>query len=113
MEESILTSVKKLLGIPATITAFDLDIMIHINTAFSSVCLLGVGPTTPFMITGETEKWTDFSAEATNLVKSYVYLFVKLVFDPPQTSFVTAAMERQIKKLEWTMNVIEDQEEVL
>lgn len=107
MEESILNSVKKVLGLDAEYDAFDIDVMMHTNSALSKLESLGVGPEGGFMITGPEETWSDFigSDPRYNSVKTYVYLNVKLIFDPPATSFATNAFEEQIKELGWRLNV--------
>ncbi len=106
MEQSILISTKKILGLAADYTVFDLDIITHINTAISTLTQLGVGPTNGFMIEDDSSTWADFIGEdlQNNAVKSYVYLKVKQLFDPPQTSYLIAATERQIQELEWRLN---------
>src|SRR6478752_1820181 len=103
MEQSILISTKKILGLAADYTVFDLDIITHINTAISTLTQLGVVPTNGFMINDDTETWADFIGEDLQnyAVKSYVYLKVRQLFDPPQTSYLIAATERQIQELEW------------
>lgn len=107
MEQSILKSTKKILGIADNYTVFDLDIITHINSAFSTLTQLGVGPAEGFMIEGADEEWEDFVAEdfQYNSVKSYVFLKVRQLFDPPQTSYLISAVESQIKELEWRLNV--------
>jgi hypothetical protein len=107
MEQSILTSTKKILGIASDYTVFDLDIITHINSAFSTLTQLGVGPALGFMINDDTEVWTDFIADDLqyNSVKSYVFLRVRQLFDPPTTSYLISASERQIQELEWRLNV--------
>jgi hypothetical protein len=107
METSILISTKKILGIAADYTAFDLDIITHINAAFSTLTQLGVGPENGFMIEDDTVEWADFIAvdEQYNNVKTYVYLRVRMLFDPPATSFAIDAMKSQIEELEWRLNV--------
>lgn len=107
MEQSILTSTKKVLGISADYTVFDLDIITHINTAFSTLTQLGVGPAEGFMIEDAEDVWPDFIVEdfQYNSVKSYVFLKVRQLFDPPQTSYLIAATEKQIQELEWRLNV--------
>jgi hypothetical protein len=107
VEQSILISTKKVLGIAEDYTAFDLDIITHINTAFSTLTQLGVGPPEGFMIEDEAPVWADFYADDLqyNAVKSYVFLRVRQLFDPPQTSYLIAATERQIQELEWRLNV--------
>lgn len=109
MELSILISTKKILGIAEDYTVFDLDIITHINTAFSTLTQLGVGPADGFMIEDDSALWTDFDPVDDNLnynaVKSYVFLKVKVLFDPPTTSYLIAATEKQIEELEWRLNV--------
>ena len=111
MEQSILTSTKKILGIAEDYTVFDLDIITHINTAFSTLTQLGVGPSPGFMIEDDTAVWADFmGADAQyNAVKSYVFLRVRQLFDPPTTSYLIAAQERQIQELEWRLNVYREE----
>ena len=104
--ESILTSIKKMLGIAEDFEAFDPDIIMHINTVFFDLNQLGVGPSDGFSIEDETSTWSDFVDNMTEFeaIKSYMYLRVKLLFDPPNSA-VIASMERQIDKLEWRLNV--------
>lgn len=106
METSILNSTKKILGIASDYTAFDLDIITHINSVFSTLTQLGVGPTAGFMIEDDAANWADFLADdlQLNSVKSYVFLRVRLFFDPPATSYLITAYEDQIKELEWRLN---------
>jgi hypothetical protein len=106
MEQSILTSTKKILGIAEDYTVFDLDIITHINSAFSTLTQLGVGPAEGFMIDDAEAVWPDFIVEdfQYNSVKSYVFLKVRQLFDPPQTSYLITAMEKQIQELEWRLN---------
>lgn len=113
--ESILTSIKKLLGPEEIYTNFDTDIIIHINSALASLRRLGVGPPYGFKIKDKEDKWSDFLGEREDLedVKTYVYLKVRLIFDPPTSSTVIKAYEEEINKLEWTINVAaENHEEV-
>jgi len=108
LETSILTSTKKILGLAEDYTAFDLDVITHINSAFSTLTQLGVGPAAGFMIEDDTADWGDFIVDDDlqyNSVKTYVYLRVRMLFDPPATSFVIAALNDQIKELEWRLNV--------
>lgn len=107
MEESILTSTKKTLGIAAESTEFDLDIITHINTALSTLTQLGVGPPEGFMIEDANSEWPDFIGEDPeyNPAKSYVFLKVKQLFDPPLTSFALDAMSRQIQEIEGRLNI--------
>ena len=105
--ESILTSIKKLLGIDEEYTQFDDDIIMHINSVFLNLTQLGVGPSEGFLIEDDTATWDDFIGDSNQLqaVKSYVYLKVKLLFDPPLSSSVTESMNRMISELEWRLNV--------
>ena len=107
MEQSILTSTKKILGIAADYTAFDLDIITHINSAFSTLAQLGVGPHCGFMIDDEDAEWEDFIEDDNqyNSVKSYVFLKVRQLFDPPTTSYLIAAYDKQIQEFEWRLSV--------
>lgn len=106
--ESILTSIKKLLGIAKDYTHFDDDIIIHINTAFLSLTQLGVGPEKGFSIEDKNAEWTEFLTEDHNLfeaAKSYVYLKVRLLFDPPTSSAVMEAINRNISEIEWRLTL--------
>ena len=105
--ESILTSIKKLLGIAEDYTAFDTDIMIHINSVFMILTQLGVGPANGFRITGAYETWEEFVSDGivADAVKTYVYLKVRLLFDPPTSSAVMDAINRSISEYEWRLNV--------
>ena len=107
MNDSILTSIKKLLGITEEYEHFDQDIIIHINSVFMILNQLGVGPSNGFSITDKTAVWSDFISEGTNLesVKSYIYLKVRLLFDPPTTSAVMESMNRMISELEFRLNI--------
>ena len=105
MNESILTSIKKLLGITEDYTYFDTDIIIHINTVIMILNQMGVGAT-QFHITDKTATWSDFiGTENTilEMVKTYIYLKVRLIFDPPQGGLMTA-FENTISELEWRLN---------
>jgi hypothetical protein len=104
---SILDSTKKSLNLAADYTAFDEDIIMHINSVFSTLNQLGVGPVEGFMIEDKDATWDAFlgSDPRLNHVKTYVYLRVRLLFDPPGTGFTTEAMKEQIKELEWRLNV--------
>lgn len=105
--DSILTSVKKMLGIEEAYTHFDSDIVLHINSVMLSLNQLGIGPNTGFMITDATATWSDLILNRLDFiaVKTFIFLKVKLIFDPPSSGFVVDAMERQIKELEWRLNV--------
>ena len=109
--DSILNSVKKKLGILEDYKHFDEEIILDINTSFMTLNQLGVGPEEPFMITGETEVWTDFiEAGPIETVKSYVPLKVKLLFDPPQASYLVSEIKDLISELEFRMLVQAERE---
>ena len=105
--ESILTSIKKLLGIDEEYTQFDSDIIMHINSVFLNLTQLGVGPSEGFQIEDDSDTWEDFIGDSNQLqaVKLYVYLKVKLLFDPPLSSSVIESMNRMITELELRLNV--------
>ena len=107
---SILTSIKKLLGIDEMCDHFDLEVITGINSAFSILNQLGVGPPEGFMISSNAEKWTDFLSnnQTIEFVKSYVHLKVKLLFDPPQSSSAIESINRLISELEWRIQVAVD-----
>lgn len=107
MDESILNSVKKILGIASDYDAFDTDIIIHINSVFSTLNQLGLGPDEGFMIEDDSASWGDFLLDdmRLNSVKTYVYLKVRILFDPPTSGFVLTALQEQAKELEWRLNV--------
>ena len=108
--DSILTSIKKLLGITEEYENFDQDIIMHINSAFMILNQLGVGPKSGFSINDKSSTWNEFIPESSNLeaVKTYVHLKVKLMFDPPLSSTVIEAIKSQINELEWRLNVSVD-----
>ena len=105
--DSILTSIKKLLGIAEEYTQFDVDIIKHINTVFMILTQMGVGPPEGFSITGADETWDNFLTGSTNLegVKTYVYMKVQLMFDPPTSSAKLDSANRVINELEWRLNL--------
>lgn len=111
--DSILTSIKKLLGISEEYEHFDADIMIHINTAFETLNQLGIGPDTPFYIQDKTDTWDEFKTNGQDIrsVKTYIYLKVKMIFDPPTNSVYSEAIKNEISELEWRMNVRVDPRE--
>lgn len=108
--ESILHSVKKVLNLAEDYTPFDQDVIMHINSAFSTLNQLGLGPSEGFMIIDNVPTWNDFIPDDPryNSVKSYVYLKVRMLFDPPATSFHTKAMEDQLRELEWRLNFLRE-----
>jgi len=107
MEHSILNSTKKVLGIDPSYTAFDQDILTHINAVLSTLGQLGFGPVDPLYVQDEEPVWTDFEADPLllNHIRTYVYLKVRMYFDPPATSFVLAAMEKQAEELEFRLSL--------
>lgn len=108
--ESILISTKKMLGLDANYTAFDMDVIIHINSTFATLHQLGIGPIDGFMIEDGVPTWDDFLSgdKRLNSVKTYVCLKVRLVFDPPATSFAITAIQDQIREAEWRLNVVRE-----
>lgn len=107
MTESILLSVKQQLGICDDYNAYDDVIITGINSAFTVLDQLGVSLDPSFHVEGENETWEDYFQGRTDLqmVKSYIYLKVKLLFDPPNSGVLHQAMERQIQEFEWRLNV--------
>lgn len=106
MIESILTSIKKSLGIGESYEHFDPDIIMHINTFLMVLIQLGIGPHEGFSISDKSKTWSDFLGEDCNdleAVKSYVYMKVKLIFDPPSTAALIKSMERSADELEWRL----------
>ncbi len=110
MENSILTSTKKVLGLAEDYTVFDEDIIQFINGALSTAEQAGAGLTTIFSIEDNSVEWDSLGLDPKNLamLKNYVYLKARMLFDPPGTSFALDAMKQQISELEWRMNVRED-----
>ncbi len=105
LNDSILDTTKKILGIAPEYTAFDLDIITHINSMFFVLNQVGVGPANGFFIDDNTSTWSEFiEAEAINAVKSYMGLRVRLIFDPPATGPATDAMNKQAEMLEWRLH---------
>ena len=104
--DSILTSIKKLLGTTEEQTDFDADIIMHINTVFGILNELGVGPEEGFIIKDDSATWDEYITDRRKFdkVKTYVYLKVRLYFDPPQNSSLKEAMEKQATELEWRLN---------
>ena len=110
MDSSILTSIKKLLGIAEEDASFDQDIIMHINTVFAILAQLGVGPANGFSIEDDATIWSDYLGNVTNLelVKSYIYMKVRSMFDPPTSSILADAMNKNISELEWRINTMVD-----
>ena len=106
MDDSILDSIKKILGMPPEYDAFDMDLVIHINSVFGILTQLGVGPEGGFSISDNTTLWKSYLGDYKDLemVKSYIALKVRLVFDPPTVGSVMDAMKEQIREFEWRLN---------
>ena len=115
MDDSVLTTVKKLLGIMEDYEHFDTDILFHINTVLMILNQLGVGPPNGMFVTDKSTTWRDITDGKTDLgcLQSYVFLRVKLIFDPPLTSSVIESMNRVISELEWRLNITVDTGEVV
>lgn len=104
MNDSILKTIRHMIGPSEDYSYFDTDLIVHINSAFSRLCQLGVGPENPFRITGEAELWQDFMDDGYQEdVKQFVYLNVRLYFDPPSNATVLTMYKDQIQKLEWLL----------
>lgn len=108
---SVLISIKKLLGIPEEVSDFDTDIIMHINSVFLTLNEIGVGPSDGFYIEDKDTLWTDYIDEGMvlNSVKSYMYLKVRLLFDPPSNSTTIESINRQISEFEWRIMIAVDQ----
>lgn len=107
MSESILTNTKFALDIPETTIIFDGKIIMYINSVFSTLNQLGIGPENGYMISDSSDTWDAFigNDQRLNSVKAYVYLKTRLLFDPPQTSYLIEAVKQQALELEWRLNV--------
>ena len=105
--DSILQSIKKLLGVGEDYEIFDADIIMHINTVFAILAQLGAGPPDGFSITDDSAVWADYSTNGSfnEAVKTYIYLKVKLIFDPPLSAAAVETIKELIKELEWRLNV--------
>ena len=110
MQDSILMTIRKLVCGDPYADHFDTDLLVHINACFSILNQLGVGPENGFVVTDETQSWSSYSDNdrILNMVKTYVTLKVKKIFDPPLTSSVLEAMDKEISELEWRLNVAVD-----
>ena len=107
MEESIFDSIKDMLGPDSSYDAFDNEILVHINMALSVLTQLGVGPAEGFVVTGSDETWNQFlgSDKDTQMAKTFVFMKVKMAFDPPANSFVMTSMEKSCEELGWRLSV--------
>lgn len=107
MDESILRDIKKMLGLDLDYDPYNADVIVLINSALMVLCQLGVGPKKGFVVKDYTSKWSDFLVNDVNLeaAKQYVYLKVRVTFDPPSSSAVLSSYEKQMQELEWRLNV--------
>lgn len=113
MEESILTTIKKLLGLDESYEAFDTDIIVAINTAIMALTQIGIGPSSGFRIEDDGATWQDFlGSDAIDLeaAKSYIFIKARLMFDPPSSSVVVEAYNKAVAECEWRLNVQRDTE---
>lgn len=111
MNDSILVTIKKLIGFDSDFDVYDKDLIVLINSCFATLFQLGVGPQDhAYTITGSENVWAEFMGVNTDIesVKSYIYIKCRLVFDPPANSFITTALSDQAKEYEWRLNVAAD-----
>ena len=110
MQDSILMTIRKLVCGDPYADHFDTDLLVHINACFSILNQLGLGPENGFVVTDETQSWSSYISDnyILNMVKTYVTLKVRVIFDPPLTSSVLEAMNKEISQLEWRLNVAVD-----
>jgi hypothetical protein len=112
MDQSILNSTKKILGIGPDDTSFDLDVMTYINSAFFNLHQLGIGPVEGFEVEDDRTEWADFGIDSLPMLhqlKTCVYLRARMMFDPPSTSYLLQAMERQVVEAEWRLNQMREE----
>lgn len=107
LDQSILGTIKQMLGLANELTAFDEELIVHINSVFTILNQLDVGSDDGFMITGYDETWSDLTDQVTiaTMVKEFIYLKVRMIFDPPASSVVSEAYNQRIAELEWRMNI--------
>ena len=110
MEESILKTIKQLIGCPDDFEQFDLDLIVHINSAFATLTQLGVGPKEGYRITGSDNEWSEFEddAQKLSLIKDYVYIKTRLLFDPPTSGSLMDSLKEQLKEMEWRLYMLYD-----
>lgn len=110
MTESILNTIKKLLGMTPEYLAYDADIIVAINTVFNALYQMGVGPATPFSISDNTDSWSSFTEhrKTIDMVKTYMFIKVKLIFDPPLNSSVLESYKQMASEYEWRLHVEDD-----
>lgn len=111
--DSILTTIKKMLGIHEEIEDFDMDLIVFINSALAELHQLGIGPKDGFQISGKEETWKQLynGRKIFNDIKTYVFLKVKIIFDPPQVASLNTAYEKQLKEVTWRLNTKREDEE--
>ena len=105
IQDSILETIKNLIGITSECTDFDANIMVHINSAIMRLRQLGIGPQRGFSVRDASTTWNEYidDIDLYEAVKDYIHLKVKIVFDPPTSSYVLEAMNKKIKELEWVL----------
>lgn len=110
MSDSILTSTKKVLGVGEDYDAFDVDILMHINAVFGTLHQLGIGPEDGYSIEDASATWSEFlnGDVRLNVVKTYVYLRVRLLFDPPGTSYLIDSLRKQAEEIEWRLTALSE-----
>lgn len=110
MEESILKTIKQLIGCPDDFEQFDLDLIVHINSAFATLTNLGVGPKEGYRITGADNVWSEFEddAQKLSLIKDYVYIKTRLLFDPPISGSLMDSLKEQLNEMEWRLYMLYD-----
>lgn len=108
MQESILKTIKQLIGCPDDFEQFDLDLTIHINSAFATLTQLGVGPKEGYRITGPDNVWSEFEEDThkASLIKDYVYIKTRLLFDPPTSGSLMDSLKEQLKEMEWRLYIM-------
>ena len=107
--DSVLNSIKKLLGIQESYTIFDADLIMHINSTFAMLNQIGIGPKEGFMIEDSYTTWDEYITQANeSMVKSYIYLKVRLLFDPPSNNSLIESINRQLSELEWRLLLVGD-----
>lgn len=114
MNESILVSIKHLLGVLADDTSFDQDILANVNAALSTLTQIGIGPEYGLLVEGEQTKWTEFVSEIAEYqaAKMYVYTRTRLAFDPPTNSFVVNELRNQMEEYHWRLSIMAEQKRI-
>lgn len=109
MNESILDTIRRMLGIPDD-GSYDDDIIVNINAAFFTLYQLGVGTLEPFVVKSDQDVWSSFTKDSNKLeaVKLYIYIRTRLAFDPPSTSFVIDSLKKTADEIEWRLTAEHD-----